>query len=352
MIRSLFVICIIVVVSGCSSHVDTVNDEQPSKVDYFIMSDEDVGWGIIGGDLYSVNSRGRQWNKTNFKGNMDESMLFVLDNNTAYISKSNISSTTLLHTMDQGKTWRESPALEGIDSVIYFISETEGWVQTSVGAASISLFESTMLYKTNDLIYWELINQTDGNEGSIPEEGQKLGLTLTDQKRGWLNVAVQGHPWILLSTDGGTSWSKQLLPHQADSSSGHQRYIVDKPIFFGNDALLFVESTCLDDSCLIIYSTEDYGDTWSYQSSMVYGDSDTVSYSFIDSKTGWIAISNRLYQTHDGGQNWERITEGEQNFNLIQFTSEFDGWALIDQYFMVTKDGGITWSMVDVRIEE
>jgi photosystem II stability/assembly factor-like uncharacterized protein len=69
--------------------------------------------------------------------------------------------------------------------------------------------------------------------------------------------------------------------------------------------------------------------------------------SFLDTKTGWLAASNQLGMTTNGGQTWEAIPlpEGVQNIAAISLRTATDGYLLdIAGVLYITPDGGQSWS--------
>jgi photosystem II stability/assembly factor-like uncharacterized protein len=109
-----------------------------------------------------------------------------------------------------------------------------------------------------------------------------------------------------------------------------------------------------DNFYLLIYRSDDSGETWTFKNSVMDGE----VFDFFNLDEGWLVASNGLFQTVDGGANWSLvptvgIPAGEYFLN-VDFVDSLHGWVLTtpDDYtrdplnFYRTVDGGASWEQL------
>ncbi|HXG92343.1 MAG TPA: YCF48-related protein [Blastocatellia bacterium] len=224
-----------------------------------------VGW-VIGVDsaqdgiLAKTSDGGESWAIQRLAFKQRPTTIFFADANTGWIGgttlieenniEEDVGPSSILATTDGGQTWQPQMNLPVSIYDIYFIDRTTGWATGSFGA----------IYHTTDGgRNWD--KQTSELElGSVAPnfsgEGRKRwklsGVHFTDADHGFVAAAAgetaqSGDGWLLATSNGGKSWTKQKL--------GEGRL---KDVFFINPDQGWV----LKDETKFIYLTTDGGKSW------------------------------------------------------------------------------------------
>ncbi|HUE68007.1 MAG TPA: hypothetical protein VMP38_07490 [Candidatus Acidoferrum sp.] len=174
-------------------------------------------------------------------------------------------------------------------------------------------------------------------------------IDFTDPSTGWIVADYDSGEYSILHTDdGGMTWTRQLTGF--DVGRGHYLKFFDTAV--GVYGLIGTTAR--------LYRTIDGGQTWM---SLPVPDAkgSVLSWSFIDSYSGWVLISGTsvqsplpayLYRTDDGGRTWQSLgvpaSSPDQVFEAT-FTYFTTGWlstASDGPYAYKTNDFGETWSHV------
>ncbi|MCK9209344.1 MAG: YCF48-related protein [Ignavibacteriaceae bacterium] len=136
---------------------------------------------------------------------------------------------------------------------------------------------------------------------------------------------------IIKSTDGGLTW--------ANKSDVNQCKLTLNDLCFTNQNF----GIAVGDDGIILVSTNG-GDTWSSQQSNVT--TDLIDVFMIDSSVGYIVgAKGVILKTVNGGNTWTKLNSGTTDyFDTCTFTDENHGYACHDGDIYITKDGGITWT--------
>jgi|GEM_PF-1207009 len=92
----------------------------------------------------------------------------------------------------------------------------------------------------------------------------------------------------------------------------------------------------------LIYQTTDGGQTWNDVTEM---EGTFTAVDFIDNSTGYLCeLDSIIWKTTDSGLTWDKISvPGIKRMREINFIDENNGWLIVDQQFYKTNDGGVTW---------
>jgi len=281
---------------------------------------------------------------------------FFLDANTAWVTPSNYGggSATLYHTTDGGQTWITNAV--PFDNAQYtFLDQNGGYALVDLGAGAGSQYIA--IYQTTDggANWTQVFAHEPGTDASLPGSGHKGGLTFLDMNHGWIggDIPMNDYFYFYATADGGASWSLQtniVLP--AGFSNTFEE--VRQPIFVGGTAgyLPVRVLTDTNESYLLIYRTDDSGQTWVYQGSVQNGN----AVDFDSATSGWIAADMSLYRSTDSGVTWSAVSPSgipaTENILKIDFVDGQYGWVLgtpdsstltpLDLFH--TEDGGATWT--------
>jgi photosystem II stability/assembly factor-like uncharacterized protein len=223
----------------------------------------------------------------------------------------------ILRTSDGGLSWQDSAAPLYDDRereffAVDFMDGQSGWAL----AASYFPSPNTHLARTSDGgINWEWIDT--GVEGMLA-----IGFALvqgdvdfSDPQHGW---AVGGLGEIVSTTNGGTTWTRQMLT--CDWPECRKRLFAVEMLdnqtgWIGGEGL---------------YYTTNGGENWLPQEIDLPGD--IYAMQFLDAQHGWLTGDRgALLRTSDGGVSWERIETGEGiSLNGLHFVSPERGWIVGD----------------------
>ena len=176
------------------------------------FADENNGWASIYNmiygnfQLYKTTDGGNTWNPTNSNAGgffqfMDASNGWMIGTTIANVGEGNLNN--IYHTTDGGATWLLQATNIGKANALYFSDLTHGWV---VG-------ESGLVLKTTDGgTNWTTVNNT----GQTSNSNSKCVFFL-DANNGWIgsgsvNNEGIGTRFILVTKDGGASWTTQSTP--------------------------------------------------------------------------------------------------------------------------------------------
>jgi len=252
---------------------------------------------------------------------------------------------------DSGKTWRDlNDGLNIAQCWSVAVSQT-GPVSVLSGLQDCG----TILYKSfpDSSKGWWTVRGGDGMAAAIDHEDEQL-----------LYANDGNNLLIARSIDGGTSWSRNLLPTRLEKAVYQRPFIIDP----ARKGVIF---TGLQN----VYKSIDYGDSWMKISNFTNPPpSDRIITLALNSlDTNFIVAGfinpvwsneplNRLFKTVDGGMNWIDITKGltavcwtniscvvvePGNTDIIYVGFKGGGSYKV----MRTVDGGITWKNFSVGIE-
>ena len=237
----------------------------------------------------------------------------------------------LMYTTDGGQTWQDGAASlyrnagEGYDRereffAVEFADGQSGWALANRYVADPRAPATVALAHTADGgATWQWVDT--GVEGMLsigfaPVQGD---VDFPDAQHGW---AVGGQGQIVSTTDGGATWTQQMLTCEWPECP-KRLFAVDmidnQTGWIGGEGL---------------YYTTDGGATWLQQEvddmpGIPYP-VDIYAMQFVDAQHGWLAGDRgALLRTTDGGASWERIETGtDYGLNGLYFVSAEQGWVV------------------------
>lgn len=260
-------------------------------------------------------------------------------------SNNAVNPTVVFATTDGGRTWTRSATLRAVSfaSQVSFADPQHGFLMLGGNGGAMGE-DPVWLYRTSDAgRHWALVAASPAEtgaavaaqqgSGSIPTQCDKYGLDFPTATTGWIastcNVRVANG--LLVSQDGGTSWSDQSLPLPATICAGGACF-VRGPQFVGGAGFVTVEPE-LDAPALLV--TRDLGRTWKritlpagvqYPQITFFSPTQGV----LVAAGGQGSFQSTFYTTSNGGQTWAPVRQGT-NFTKIgvniDFTSSQDGLA-------------------------
>jgi len=221
-----------------------------------------------------------------------------------------------MHTTDGGINWTLNDSIGG--NSLCFVDYLNGWVVNHYGE----------IFHTDD-------GGTTWEEQESGTDWELMSVCFSDQLNGWIvSKGYYGDAIILHTNNGGNTWQMQ----DTVSSSLYSVMFLDE-----NNGWAVGKNGN-------IFTTNDGGDTWTFNKIGEQYEFSLRSVYFINELTGWVAgTEGTIYCTQDGGINWEEQNSGTDcRLKSIFFTDTNNGWACGGGFstpaeILYTNDGGLTW---------
>jgi photosystem II stability/assembly factor-like uncharacterized protein len=146
-----------------------------------------------------------------------------------------------------------------------------------------------------------------------------------------IGITVEAHGLSHYSHDGGQTWTL------GEGLSRRCRYGLD----IVDDSLAWTTG-----HRGVIQVSHDGGKSWQTVAELENNERLPALISFLDARVGWVASSNQLWSTGDGGQTWTELVLPATDGNVIAIVlrTASDGY-LLDRggTLHVTNDGGSSW---------
>lgn len=348
---------------------------EPHALDFIHMTGPLAGWAVTVprephvNELLHTSDGGVHWLDVTPRGSSSVEEPAVLTSLVAWVE-----SSTLLQTIDGGRTWRSlgplpmfrtlgNPIPFAAGGTLDFIDARNGWRMMGVGAAGS---EEVYIHRTTDggATWVKVTYTTSGDEASgLPFGGDKAGITFLNATTGWVTGYTVGcdYTYLFVTHNGGHTWRQQRFPLPPLVTSHWNDYTMPPTFFSTRDGVLpiLLSYSVKDQYCesgktvVVFYVTHDGGATWMYTTPVeVRG---APASSFADMAHGWVTDGNVLYLTRDGGHRWTKVLLplAFADIKQLDFISPQVGWAVrgptwtlkrTPPSLLKTVDGGHTWA--------
>ena len=321
---------------------------------------------IVGNNGYVLKSadNGTSWNQISIGYDGNFNTVTIIDNNNIILSTSN----SIIKTNNGGSTW-ESLSVPNVTLVkTFFTSSLIGHATCNNGTilktvdgglnwhTTLSLNSNPsnffMVYFVNENIgfsshaYTDLYKTTDGGETWIQLSGTIQAINdfhFLDENNGFATGENGG---IYKTTNGGTNWSQIFF--QNGFVGGTSMY----GIYFQDNNIGYVTGEKGR-----IMKTTNGGVTWG-ANSPTYNDFNGIK--LFNSGVGFARSGNKYYKTTDFGDNWTySSTVNHFSYgNGFYFVNENIGYSIgggsnsPSGDVFKTIDGGITWNQLNIYVDE
>lgn len=297
-----------------------VNGNGPTLTGVQVVSPNVIYVSGIHGVALKSTDRGVNWYSLQVSTSQWLYGLSFLDENTGYICGGNTNSGIVLQTTDGGGSFTQDiPAGSRWLNSIYMHKETEGYCVGSSGGK---------LYKKAGETSWTPLN---------PRTFSTINdISFLDNNSG---VVVGDTGVVMLTTDGGESWSQSPVASYYDINS------VDRV------ATILV---AVGDSGLAIRSV-DNGATWTNITTPI--NAGLLAVDMVTENIGYAGgVNGNMLKTTNGGLSWQSVTSPvNMTIRGISFVSEMVGYATGGDFvggpegvgfISVTTNGGLSWQNV------
>jgi photosystem II stability/assembly factor-like uncharacterized protein len=353
-----------------------------------------VGWAVSDKHLFRSEDGGSTWLDVSppeiGPGGQTEGITAnFLDHDHAYVvydeyflDKYPWKTVEIWRTTDGGDTWQTSEPLDitGMDkSVVTSLTFTDtsyGWLLVEGGYVehpyqSIRYY----LFRTSDGgRTWTRIHDFWPGEDVALESWEWPEMAFFNSEIGLASFdsyvegdGIENSPVLFWTNNGGENWAQidlvapkwdplysDVLPENVHCLTRHPQ------IFSQSNAVVVGECFVLDSdkTAIMLYRTEDGGDTWTSIPLPAKGDA-AWSIEFINEYHGWL-FGPSTYLTRDGGRSWDIVNRLGWRWGNFTFINEDIGWAMAfggdfwtqpKDPFVQTLDGGKTWEIMEYEIE-
>jgi photosystem II stability/assembly factor-like uncharacterized protein len=236
---------------------------------WVMKSYADGNGNFSGTNLYKTTNGGTSWTKTVLSANIGDAGVQVqfvdVNNGWVLIYNMNTLTPTFLKTTDGGNTWSTTNGV----GIFYYVNATTGYAFS----AGPSMLPPYTISKTTDGGASWTQQYTDSNIGSLN------AIQFTDVNHGWV-IGENGK--IFKTTDGGASWTSIT---NAGNTTNYKNETVN--FIDNNIGWIATQDNTLSQNQHFMLHTTDGGNSWSQQV-LPFGYK-VYCASFWDANNGWAA---------------------------------------------------------------
>lgn len=336
-----------------------------------------AGWwgGAFGQRLQHTTDGGAHWSDVTPPSyhNSSSTSAYFLDATHAWITETSGNPVTF-RTTDGGRTWDQGAAIPGesqFQPSLYFVDATHGWLLLTA-RPDPGMYDQLMYGTSDGGIHWTRLAANHHNDGP---GCNWVGPSFATPRDGWLSlgcVSAEARP-LLVTHDGGVTWSPQQLP-LAEAGMSCPCMVSALTALGPEDAAVLVGGFGGPVLEQRLFMTADGGNSWGRRT--LPGEFQLVV-DFLDPVHGWAVagpsamfdktssgnipqqpgVALPLYRTDDGGRTWVQmntnlaLTSGAGRISDVYFVDLKDGFA--DRFnattqssqLLKTVDGGFTWTV-------
>jgi photosystem II stability/assembly factor-like uncharacterized protein len=332
---------------------------QPKPMIAIRMLDNINGWALTSSSILKTSDGGIHWSDVTPKDQTPgiNAQCEFLTMQTAWVawqstkgSLGQTQSITILHTSNGGASWQTATITHATGHLAdppRFINTQQGWLVITDSQGTARGIINT--YQTTDG------GQTWTNISGQVDTSAASGVSVSNAQLGWVGLHWPGNqPTVEKTIDGGRNWQQQSLSLPGGVSSDGD-IVTDAPVLIGADGLLPTHINMTDSNHsvqtkLAVYTTHDSGNTWTAGTLANFDSTDVYA---LDAQHVWAEETNRnaLHFSSDGGKTWVQLAQTPHHFGALSFVDTYNGWAIDDAgQLYQTTDGGTNWQSINSSI--
>ena len=351
--------------AAVSAAPTVVPPDEAVMMTFIQMSDTSHGWGVeSAGRILKTSDGGGTWKDvTPPAGKYDSHGLAAFNQETVWVVPAQLDVSNMVwRTQDGGTTWVASQPVplgtgKFIPLSLQFPDAGHGWLL--VQAVDGGQQDHIVLYRSDDGgASWVPVSNLDQDTAQHYLPLTSTSMAFFDGQTGWLGGwwgKEDPGQWLMLKTDnGGVKWgtdSLRLPAQKAVQCNGH-------PVMGMTPNALVMDVTCVKSTDAkyrfhhIYFLSVNSGPEWLSWSLPT----EFKSVYFMNAAQGWMMVSsdnpslNAVMFTHDGGSNWDKVSEVNWKDAQFNFVSDRIGWAVVSNGYatglMRTENGGKLWIQV------
>jgi photosystem II stability/assembly factor-like uncharacterized protein len=338
--------------------IDAPLIEGPSLVSVHML-DTVNGWGVTETQIVRTNDGGVTWYNVTppgitETGYMVASQAEFLNTRHAWLQFADPNNYpnggNTLRTTDGGLTW-SSTVTPFSSGRIAFLDANNGWLMADLGVGAGSMAVS--VFQTSDGgDTWTRQYTNDPNlEGagdSLPMGGLKYDIAPLTMQTAWIYGVTYstGTAYLYRTDDAGKTWS--LVPLDLSVEAQGAELSVDQLKFTSNTEGVLILRINGPKIRMVVYTTNDGGNTWTPSSATVPGGNlgDIVSAQEIV-----FYGTDQFYVTQDAGATWNVVAPDVvfgESLTAMEFASASIGWVITTDpsghhTLYRTENGGVNW---------
>ncbi len=290
------------------------NVQNPLPSEAYLLTVEPVTDNIIyagglGGTLLKSINNGDSWTVQKFEELINIRSICFRDSLNGWL----LDSKHIYNTINGGKNWND--IYIDVDFETYTFLDIicfNNTIYLSLKPRTASISE---LINANSLILKSINNGKTWTELDVEIKGKMQCFYFLNESIGYIytkeTISInESFNAFYKTNDGGLTWIKSTFPEPQFTSG----------IYFINELEGFVDK----------YKTTDGGETWTNMFTNILTNNESINaLFFIDSSNGFAVSSNKILQTKDGGNIWERLdVMGNNNLTDIKFSKNGTGWIV------------------------
>ena len=263
-----------------------------------------LGWACDSNKVFQTTNGGQSWTQSSSQVYGPKKIWFISPTEGWVIGH---NGGSLYRTVDGGTTWSQNPTFGDIND-FHFLSPQDGWMAGDLGTlARTQDGGQTLTFQKSSVLNWNLSS-----------------VEIQSKDKAWMITNSWGP--VYRTEDNGNSWESIFLQ-------------------FDKKKLQF-PSPKVGYACGFynVHKTTNGGISW--QNLSAFGMGVILDFTFLNKDTGWVATSEDIKRTFDGGNTWTTFP-AQQSLLSIKFNSFSKGYYLLSNSSGSTcfrsSNGGQTW---------
>jgi len=315
-----------------------------------------VGWvsDLEGQVLFHTTDGGASWTKTPLDGISEyhgyvDKIMFLSPNKGFMLIKSAFHGL-IFETENGGKTWSNKLGEDNYFTSFCFLDNNIGWALHRLGALKTTdggkkwvAVKNTTIRKDENHPFWK--------------EGIYTDIAFFDKQNGVITAALPNEfGYLLLTSDGGTTWKKKKGPAKLlNTSYSFPEELIDRPESFTTSLKIqYVDrNTIYFISDQKAYYSTDQCNNYSEINTEMYPNYGWNSIYFLSNQKAFITAGIGLFLSENNGLSWKPLNDlPPQGLNDVFFIHPNLGWAVGNGGTILKSiNGGENWEKQTINTQ-